>query len=70
MNASPRPRRESGPVAEDYTIDQRWAAYAPSEHARWDALTARMLKELPGRAAMVSPPRQRTLPSNASHSSA
>ena len=48
---SARIRRETGPVAADFTIDQRWSAYSPEEHARWDALTARMMRLLPGRAS-------------------
>ncbi|MEO1314419.1 MAG: phenylalanine 4-monooxygenase [Pseudomonadota bacterium] len=43
-------RRESGPIAPDGTIDQRWGDYTAAEHARWDALLARMAKLLPGRA--------------------
>lgn len=46
-----RIRRETGPVAADHTIDQRWRAYGAAEHARWDALGARMMKLLPGRAS-------------------
>ena len=45
-----RTRRETGPVAADYTIDQRWSAYTAEEHARWDLLTERMMGILPGRA--------------------
>ena len=50
--ASPttRIRREAGPVAADHTIEQRWSAYSGDEHARWDELTRRMMKTLPGRA--------------------
>lgn len=51
MPASVRPRRETGPVAADFTIGQRWGAYSAAEHARWDALTARMMRILPGRAS-------------------
>ncbi|MFV0475880.1 MAG: phenylalanine 4-monooxygenase [Pikeienuella sp.] len=47
---SERIRRETGPVAADHTIDQRWSAYSAEEHARWDALHARMMRLLPGRA--------------------
>ena len=50
MAAPTRTRREIGPVAADHTIDQRWNAYSAEEHARWDALTERMMKLLPGRA--------------------
>lgn len=46
-----RIRRETGPVAADHTIDQRWRAYGAEEHARWDALGARMMALLPGRAS-------------------
>ncbi len=45
-----RTRRETGPVAADHTIDQRWSAYSAAEHGRWDALTARLMEILPGRA--------------------
>ena len=48
MAAPTRARRETGPVAADHTIDQRWNAYSAEEHARWDALTERMMKLLPG----------------------
>jgi phenylalanine-4-hydroxylase len=51
MSASPVPRRETGPVAADYTIDQNWKAYTPEEHDRWNRLAARMLEILPGRAS-------------------
>jgi phenylalanine-4-hydroxylase len=44
------PRRETGPVAADYTIDQNWSAYTAAEHDRWDRLYARMADLLPGRA--------------------
>lgn len=50
MAAPTRTRREIGPVAADHTIDQRWNAYSAEEHSRWDALTERMMKLLPGRA--------------------
>jgi phenylalanine-4-hydroxylase len=50
MCASPA-RRDTGPVAPDYTIDQNWAAYTPEEHDRWNRLAARMLEILPGRAS-------------------
>ncbi|MEM9794389.1 MAG: phenylalanine 4-monooxygenase [Pseudomonadota bacterium] len=43
-------RRDTGPVAADFTIDQRWNAYTAEEHARWDALLERMAKLLRGRA--------------------
>ncbi len=46
-------RRPTGPVAADFTIDQRWDDYTPDEHARWDALLARMAKLLPGRACQA-----------------
>ncbi|QIE57067.1 phenylalanine 4-monooxygenase [Pikeienuella piscinae] len=49
--ASTRTRRETGPVAVDHTIDQRWSAYTLEEHARWGALTERMMGILPGRAS-------------------
>lgn len=49
-NAPTRARRDTGPVADDHTIDQRWSAYTPDEHARWDELTTRMMSILPGRA--------------------
>lgn len=45
-----RSRRETGPVAADHTIDQRWDAYSGDEHARWDQLTAHLMSILPGRA--------------------
>jgi phenylalanine-4-hydroxylase len=45
------PRRDTGPVAPDYTVDQRWSAYSREEHARWDALAARQATLLPGRAS-------------------
>ena len=51
MPESARIRREAGPVAADHTIDQRWSDYTSEEHARWDALTARMMRILPGRAS-------------------
>ncbi len=38
-------------VAEDYVIDQGWSAYTPEEHQVWDALYARQLEVLPGRAS-------------------
>ncbi len=47
----PRIRRAAGAVAADFTIDQRWGDYSPDEHARWDALAARMMALLPGRAS-------------------
>ena len=50
MSPTHRTRRASGPVAADHTIDQRWSAYTAAEHARWDALAARMMTLLPGRA--------------------
>ncbi len=43
-------RRETGPINADHTIDQNWAAYTAEEHARWDALAARQMQLLPGRA--------------------
>jgi len=43
-------RRPTGPVAADFTIDQNWSAYSAEEHARWDALAARMGQLIPGRA--------------------
>ncbi len=46
----PAPRRDTGAIAADFTIDQNWQAYTPDEHARWDALAARMGQLLPGRA--------------------
>ncbi|MEX2520990.1 MAG: phenylalanine 4-monooxygenase [Paracoccaceae bacterium] len=49
--ATARPRRAPGPVAADCSIDQRWSAYSAEEHERWDALTARMMETLPGRAS-------------------
>ena len=51
MSAPTRLRRETGPVAKDFTIDQRWSAYSGAEHGRWDALCARMMAILPGRAS-------------------
>lgn len=45
-----RTRRATGQVAADHTIDQRWSAYSPAEHARWDQLTVKLLSILPGRA--------------------
>ncbi|MEL7465567.1 MAG: phenylalanine 4-monooxygenase [Pseudomonadota bacterium] len=50
MSSPKRKRRDPGPIASDFTIDQRWASYSPEEHARWDALTKRMMAILPGRA--------------------
>ncbi|MEL6792054.1 MAG: phenylalanine 4-monooxygenase [Pseudomonadota bacterium] len=50
MTSTSRTRRETGPVSDDFTIDQRWSDYSVSEHARWDALTRRMMAILPGRA--------------------
>lgn len=51
----PRPearrRRETGPVAADFTVDQRWRDYMPDEHGRWNELAARMMALLPVRAA-------------------
>ena len=44
------PRRATGPVAADFTIDQNWRAYTAEEHDRWDRLAARMARLLPGRA--------------------
>jgi phenylalanine-4-hydroxylase len=49
MCASPA-RRETGPVADDYTIDQNWDAYTDAEHDRWNRLAERMTGQLPGRA--------------------
>jgi phenylalanine-4-hydroxylase len=37
-------------AAADWTIDQGWGAYTPSEHAVWDTLYERQAKLLPGRA--------------------
>ncbi len=53
MSAPTRLRRETGPVAADHTIDQRWADYSMAEHAHWDALYARMMDILPGRACQA-----------------
>ncbi|MEM7547725.1 MAG: phenylalanine 4-monooxygenase [Pseudomonadota bacterium] len=50
MAETTRIRRETGPVAADFTIDQRWDAYSADEHVRWDQLTERMMSILPGRA--------------------
>ena len=50
MAESTRVRRETGAVAPDFTIDQRWSAYSQAEHARWDVLYQRMMTILPGRA--------------------
>lgn len=50
MSVSTRTRRETGPVAADHTISQRWCAYSDCEHGRWDALYRRMMEILPGRA--------------------
>ncbi len=50
MCASPA-RRETGPVAADYTIDQNWDAYSDEEHDRWNRLAGRMMSLLPGRAS-------------------
>lgn len=38
-------------AAEDWTIPQGWASYAPEEHRTWDALFERQAKLLPGRVA-------------------
>ncbi len=38
-------------AADDFTIDQGWAAYSADEHAVWDLLYERQMKVLPGRAA-------------------
>lgn len=51
MIAPTRLRRETGPVAADHTIDQRWSDYSDGEHGRWDALYDRMMTILPGRAS-------------------
>jgi phenylalanine-4-hydroxylase len=48
--AAKAPRRETGPVAADYTIDQNWEAYGAEEHDRWDRLFARQAELLPRRA--------------------
>lgn len=53
MSTEPRKRREPGPVAADFTIDQRWTDYSAEEHARWDELTKRMMAILPGRACQA-----------------
>jgi phenylalanine-4-hydroxylase len=37
-------------IKRNYTIDQRWSQYSPSDHATWRTLYARMEKILPGRA--------------------
>ena len=46
----PKNRYANAPKNADYTIDQSWASYSPQEHARWDRLSARQRKILPGRA--------------------
>ena len=51
MSAPTRIRRETGPVAADHTIDQRWSAYSDGEHSRWDILYKRLMEILPGRAS-------------------
>jgi phenylalanine-4-hydroxylase len=50
MCASPA-RRDTGPVADDHTIDQNWGAYSDEEHDRWNRLSERMMTLLPGRAS-------------------
>lgn len=45
FNSSPPPGARA-----DWTIDQDWAAYTPSEHEVWTTLYARQTKLLPGRA--------------------
>ena len=35
----------------DWTIDQAWSAYTPSEHQVWDQLYTRLMEVLPNRAA-------------------
>ena len=51
MSAPTPIRRETGPVAADHTINQRWSDYSDCEHGRWDALYKRMMAILPGRAS-------------------
>ena len=38
-------------TADDWTIPQGWDRYTPEEHATWDTLFARQLRQLPGRVA-------------------
>lgn len=44
------PIRPAG-TADDWTIPQGWDRYTPEEHATWDTLFARQLRQLPGRVA-------------------
>jgi len=36
-------------AAADWTVPQNWAAYTPEDHATWDILFARQMRQLPGR---------------------
>ena len=40
-------------AARDWTIAQRWAEYTPDQHAMWDRLYHRQVRQLPGRVAPV-----------------
>ncbi len=54
------------PERADWTIDQGWAAYTPSEHAVWKTLFERQTALLPGRACDEFVEGMRQLPIDAS----
>jgi phenylalanine-4-hydroxylase len=51
MTQEGKARFDGAAHADDFTIDQQWAAYTPAEHDRWDRLAAGVCDLLPGRAA-------------------
>jgi phenylalanine-4-hydroxylase len=49
--SSARPPRGDYSIArDDYTCDQRWVAYSADEHARYERLFQRQLRQMPGHA--------------------
>jgi phenylalanine-4-hydroxylase len=53
MNSSEAQPAPPAGAASDWTIPQRWAEYTPDQHAMWDRLYQRQVRQLPGRVASV-----------------